>query len=194
MEDKRNTQLWEQNRALMDGLLIRSGATESIIADVHVLVDDTDYFYAPASTKYHGARPGGLFDHSYSVANMLLEWTETGVINWYRRVSPVLVGLLHDFTKVGKYREVGYLGNGGPVYDYFPARERIDYGGHGSDSCIKVGKVINLNDEEMACIRWHMGAYEGKEIWPLFDAAIRSYPNVMWTHHADMLVSKVLDV
>ena len=42
----------------------------------------------------------------------------------------------------------------------------------------------------MLCIRYHMGAYE-KDGWNEFDLAIRKYPNVLWTHTADMYASKV---
>ena len=65
--------------------------------------------------------------------------------------------------------------------------------GHGSKSVMILSQLFTLTEEEMLCIRYHMGAYE-KEEWPEFDAAIRKYQNVLWTHQADMLASKVDDV
>ena len=65
--------------------------------------------------------------------------------------------------------------------------------GHGSKSCIILSQFINLTEEEMLCIRYHMGAYETDE-WDEWDRAIHKYPNVLWTHMADMLASKVDDV
>jgi hypothetical protein len=53
-----------------------------------------------------------------------------------------------------------------------------------------LSQFITLTEEEMLCIRYHMGAYE-KEEWSEFDLAIRKYENVLWTHQADMLASKV---
>ena len=52
---------------------------------------------------------------------------------------------------------------------------------------------ISLTGEEAACIVYHMGAYE-KDMWDGYDAAIRQYPNVLYTHTADMLASKVDEV
>lgn len=42
------------------------------------------FFTAPASTKYHGAYEGGLFDHSYNVTYALLELTKQCGIRWGR--------------------------------------------------------------------------------------------------------------
>lgn len=48
---------------------------------------------------------------------------------------------------------------------------------------------IQLTPEEVACIRYHMGAYE-KDEWDNLDVAIRRFNNVLWTHTADMVASK----
>lgn len=49
---------------------------------------------------------------------------------------------------------------------------------------------MELTEEEVLCIRYHMGAYETKD-WAGFDLAIKKYPNVLYTHTADMLASKL---
>ena len=56
-----------------------------------------------------------------------------------------------------------------------------------------LSRWLQLTEEEILCIRYHMGAYETKD-WDFFDKAIRKYPNVLWTHTADMYASKVKDV
>ena len=56
-----------------------------------------------------------------------------------------------------------------------------------------LSRFINLTEEELFCIRFHMGAYE-KENWAEYDRAIRAYENVLWTHTADMYASKVLNL
>ena len=38
------------------------------------------FFTAPASTKYHGAYEGGLFEHSLNVTNSLVELTKQNII------------------------------------------------------------------------------------------------------------------
>ena len=153
------------------------------------ILDKTDFYEAPASTKYHGAYVGGLFDHSMNVACVLKYLTSIGVCNkWQDSRSPVIVGVLHDFTKLGMYKEDEQ------DLDKFQINpSRVSYGGHGSDSLIKILQVLALTPEEAICIRYHMGAYE-KEDWDGFDRAIKAYPNVLWTHTADMYASKVLEV
>ena len=56
-----------------------------------------------------------------------------------------------------------------------------------------LSQIHQLTEEEVFCIRYHMGAYE-KEEWDYFDKAIRKYPNVLWTHTADMLASKIHNI
>lgn len=53
---------------------------------------------------------------------------------------------------------------------------------------------VSLTEEERLCIRWHMGAFDNKENWNCYGAAIEEYPNVLWTHTADMVASRVLGV
>lgn len=151
------------------------------------ILDKTDFYYSPASTRYHGAYFGGLFDHSMNVACVLKHLTSIGVCNkWENQRSPVIVGLLHDFTKIGKYNS-----EKDGIFTYNSKAQ--GYGGHGSDSVIKLLQILPLSQEEVLCIRYHRGAYE-KEDWDGFDRAIRTYPNVLWTHTADMYASKVLEV
>jgi hypothetical protein len=79
-----------------------------------------------------------------------------------------------------------------PRYTYNPEHHVLSCV-HGEDSLLKVLQHMSLTEEEQACIRWHMGAYEGKESWAGYDSAIRQFPNVLWTHTADMYASKVLE-
>ena len=164
---------------------------------IDFLFDNTDYFYCPSSTKWHAAYPGGGFDHALNVTMCLVELTQKGVCSeWQRPVSPYLVGLLHDVTKCGAYimkQEMNPNTNEIETwYEYNPEHTK-DSEIHGEDSLIKIMKYLHLTDEEQACIRWHMGAYEGKESWSDFDAAIKEFPNVLLTHTADMYASKVLE-
>lgn len=186
----------QQNREVLKLFMHRAGVPKGIRELVYGLVDGTDFLTAPASTMYHGSYPGGLFKHSMHVATLLIDWREAGVVQFQRgNTSAALVGLLHDWTKVGKYAMDPYSDpDGNPNYSYASNDIYTNYGGHGSDSCIKVLKEVPLTEEEIDCIRWHMGPYEGKEAWPLYEAAIKRFPSVLWTHHADMYASKVFGV
>ena len=149
----------------------------------------SDFFTAPASTKYHGAYEGGLFDHSLSVANVLWSLTKHGVTSrWGRSASPFLVGIFHDLTKLSKYMR----NDTEDGYKWSPAQDLPIYGGHGAESALRAHRWVPLTDEESLCIRFHMGAYEHDD-WDAYDIAIKQYPNVLWTHTADMLVSKLID-
>jgi hypothetical protein len=53
---------------------------------------------------------------------------------------------------------------------------------------------MKLTEEEVLCIRWHMGAFDDKENWNKFTAAVHKYTNVLWTHQADMIASQVKGV
>lgn len=53
---------------------------------------------------------------------------------------------------------------------------------------------MTLTDEEIMCIRYHMGAFTDKSEWNDYTRAVRNYPNVLWTHQADMLASHVAGV
>lgn len=164
---------------------------------IEFLAEKTDYFWGPSSTKWHAAYPGGGFDHAFGVTQVLVELTEKHVCKpWQRSVSPFIVGLLHDATKLGAYlmkQEMNPLTQEIETwYEWNPDQRQLSCI-HGEDSLLKVLEYLSLTEEEQACIRWHMGAYEGKDSWPGYDAAIRKFPNVLWTHTADMYASKVME-
>lgn len=152
----------------------------------------TDFFRAPASREFHAAYPGGLYDHSMNVTKVLLELEDKGVIEpWERGASPFIVGILHDATKIGMYQpcQIDNAGNN----EYVHSVLYKTFGGHGSDSVRKIEQHVELTEEERLCIRYHMGAYELDD-WEGYDAAIQKFPNVLWTHTADMIASKLMEV
>lgn len=58
-----------------------------------------------------------------------------------------------------------------------------------------IDKGGEATDEEIACIRWHMGAYEtDTKMWNYYGRAIETFPNVLYTHTADMIASKIRGV
>lgn len=143
------------------------------------------YFTAPASSKYHGAYDGGLFDHSFEVMKWLLYYTEKLGLKWDNERSPYVIGLFHDICKCGLYKP-SYDGIG---YDY----EDIIIPGHGDRSVIILQKYINLTNEEIACIRWHMGPYEtDKRLWNNYSMALKVFPNILYTHTADVYASQIV--
>ena len=66
--------------------------------------------------------------------------------------------------------------------------------GHGEKSVIMLQQHMNLTDEEMLCIRWHMGAFDDKEHWNSYGRSVTHFPNVLYTHTADMVAAHILGV
>ena len=151
-------------------------------------LDNLGFFTAPASTRFHGSYEGGLFDHSLEVAKSLVELTENLGLKWKRPESPYIVGMFHDLCKCDNY--VWDIES--ESYTYNPD---IIIPGHGEKSIIMYLKLDYLTDEEIACIRWHMGAFEkDPKLWEYYNRAIENYPNVLYTHTADMIASKIVGV
>ena len=141
-----------------------------------------DFLTAPASTKYHGAYEGGLYEHSVTVTETLVGYTKDLQLEWQKERSPYIVGMFHDLCKIDEYTltDDGYKHN-----------EDVLLKGHGEKSVMLLSQFMTLTEEEIMCIRYHMGAYE-TENWKQFDLAIKKYPNVLYTHTADMYASKLM--
>ena len=154
----------------------------------HDELEGLEFFTAPASTKYHGAYEGGLFDHSLETAKALVNLTDKLGLTWERPESPYIVGMFHDLCKCDNY--VVDIETGKYIYN-----PDIIIPGHGEKSVMILQKFIDLTDEEIACIRWHMGAYEtDTKMWNYYGKAIEKYPNVLYTHTADMISSKIVGI
>lgn len=156
------------------------------------------FFTAPASTKYHGAYEGGLYQHSVAVTKFLLRLTEDNKLIWRNERSPYIVGMFHDLCKIDQYRhsESGLFADGISL----PDPSKWEYNthtllkGHGEKSVMLLSQFYALTEEEICCIRYHMGAFTPKEEWNDYTGAIHAYPNVLWTHQADMLATHVAGI
>lgn len=166
--------------------LMGEGIGHERARDMAKALEGMGFFTAPASTKYHGAYAGGLFDHSYTVTLELGELTRRLGLTWTRPESPYLVGMLHDLCKCDAYRD-----NGDGTFSW---RGDQLLSGHGDKSAILALRLYALTEEETLCIRWHMGAYTDKAEWGYLDAAMERWRNVLWTHTADMIASKIRKV
>lgn len=144
----------------------------------------------PASTKYHGSHKGGLIKHSANVALILINWEAAGIVKFKLERSPVVIGLLHDICKVGTYK---MNEDGGYEYN----KESKIWKGHATKSLSLLAtdlfRGLDLTEQEALCIRYHMGAYETDE-WDEYGKAIAKYPEVLFTHTADMYSTHVNDI
>lgn len=163
-------------------------------------LDNLDFFTAPASIGHHGNYDGGLFEHSFEVTMQLLTLTEKLDLQWDDPRSPYIVGMFHDICKCDNYKKVKkpclYAEDVPIEYE-----EKWEYNnecsmpGHGEKSVILTQNILGpLTDEEIMCIRWHMGAFDNKENWTYYSRAVRDYPNVLFTHTADMMASQIMGI
>lgn len=151
-------------------------------------IENRGFTELPASLNHHLKGQGGLLIHSVNVAESLMELTDKLNLKWERPESPIIVGLFHDLCKLEFYK----MSPENDRYFIHNDNPEFDLGGHGMLSVVLAQRFIKLTDEEIHCIRFHMGAYEQKD-WSKFDSAIKRYPNVLYTHTADMIASKILE-
>ena len=150
----------------------------------------SDFFKAPASTRFHGAFEGGLAQHSMKVYEILKEKVKTSVIPLdIKEESILIIGLLHDICKVNFYK-VDYRNtkNSLGVWEkvpYYAVEDTIPYG-HGEKSVMMISEYIKLTNEEKYAIRWHMGYTEPKELYGTIGEAYKKYPIALLAHEADL--------
>lgn len=151
-------------------------------------IEKTTFFTDPASSNHHSACEGGLLKHSLNVYKRLKELVGDSD-------SVKIIGLLHDVCKIGSY-EVRYRnvkdekGNWNQVAYYKHKKEAFAFG-HGEKSVYMISTFIKLKKEESLAIRWHMGAFEPKEMYGYLSEAIQECPLIIYTHTADMLATYV---
>lgn len=180
------------------GYKVFQGAVEGTrLAYIQHALKKMGYFVAPAAKKHHGAVAGGLFAHSTEVTMQLNNLKERLNLKFEQPDSVLVIGLLHDICKTQQYdliadekQECGY---------------RIEYKntlipGHGEASLhiLNMLEIENpqfwMTEEERMCIRFHMGAFADKEEWNYYSRAVQQYPNVLYTHTADMIASQIKGV
>ena len=163
-------------------------------------LSDNGFFRAPASRKYHGAYAGGLYDHSKAVAEALTNLTHDLHLKWERPESPFIIGMFHDLCKIDQYKEVEDAPGKVMFGEFEPQGRETHYEwadpfmkGHGDKSVLYLSHLMRLTEEEMYCIRFHMGAFEQADIEG-YSKAVEKFNNVLFAHTADMIASKIVGV
>ncbi len=177
--------------------LLRSTNREGI-EDLISFLEKTDFFKAPASTRFHGSYEGGLVEHSLKVYEILDHKAKNNVLNLEIPDDTVkIVSLLHDICKLNFYK-VDYrnaknsLGEWEKV-PYYTVDDTIPYG-HGEKSVMMISEYIKLTPEEKYSIRWHMGYTEPKELYNTIGAAYKKYPLALMMHEADLEATYFFDI
>lgn len=156
---------------------------------------NTDFFTAPASTKFHSAYPGGLGEHSVKAYKRFLRKIKFEFGENYKDVisdeSIAIIGLLHDVCKINFYKEdfrntKDENGNWIKV-PYYTVEDKLPYG-HGEKSVYILGGFIKLTREEAMAINWHMGGFDSRVQGGSYSmgVAFRQYPISVIFHAADI--------
>ncbi|WP_238988752.1 HD domain-containing protein [Calorimonas adulescens] len=150
----------------------------------------SDFFTAPASTKYHLSREGGLCEHSIHVYERLLNYVTREMID-VSAETIAICGLLHDVCKVDFYKTE--LRNAKDEYGqwvkvpYYTVEDKLPYG-HGEKSVYIVSGFMRLSREEAMAIRWHMGSFDDSVRGGSYtlNNAFERYPLSLMLHIADL--------
>jgi len=134
----------------------------------YLLSGKSDFFEAPASTRFHLSQPGGLLEHSLNVYKCLKDYLDRPRVKEVYNLnvneeSIAIVALLHDLCKINVYKKSfrnkkDEKGNWVqvPSYEYF---DDLPYG-HGEKSVYIISGFMKLSREESFAIRYHMGFSE----------------------------------
>lgn len=161
-------------------------------------IEKTDFYTAPASTRFHGSYEGGLLEHSMKVYEILKHKVANTVIDIHVSEDTLkIVALLHDICKVNFYK-VDYRNakNEQGVWEkvpYYTVDDLIPYG-HGEKSVMMLTEYIKLTSEEKYAIRWHMGFTEPKEQYNTLSIAFKKYPLALLLHEADLEATYFYDI
>lgn len=150
----------------------------------------TDFFTAPASTKYHCACESGLVQHSLSVYEVMRNKHFNPEED--SEESFVICALLHDLCKAQFYkvstRNVKNEKTGAWEKQPFYAVEDSFPYGHGEKSVFLIERFMRLKTSEAMAIRWHMGGFDEAARGGSFaiSLAYDKYPLAIKLHISDL--------
>lgn len=153
-------------------------------------LEETDFFVAPASTKFHCACKEGLLKHSINVYKVFMEKHFDPLTDNIE--SATICSLLHDICKSRFYKistrnvknEITGMWEQVPFYtveDAFPY-------GHGEKSVFLIERFMRLKTSEAMAIRWHMGGFDdsAKSGGFSLSLAFDKFPLAVKLHMADL--------
>lgn len=167
-------------------------------------IERSDFFTAPASTRFHLSCEGGLCTHSIHVYDRLTKLLDGDELKkkCFAHTendediaeSIAICALLHDICKANFYsvemrnrRDENGHWHEVPVYT---VHDQLPYG-HGEKSVYIINGFMRLKRSEAMAIRWHMGAFSDEDKASSLSQAFDEYPFAMMLHIADMLASHI---
>lgn len=194
-------QMDDNRKEIMD--LLKSTGRPGMDRLIEWMESKTDFFIAPASTKYHLACQGGLAMHSLNVYRLLSDKVKQDLLS-LREDTIIITSLLHDLCKVNFYhRETKNVKEGTKVNNYgkevanwvekevWVVKDPLPVG-HGEKSCYYIQSFIRLTEEEFAMIRLHMGSDRNGYPDPFAESA-SMFPGVAAIHTSDMEAAYIVE-
>lgn len=187
-------------RLVFDSLISEISHVKNIDKLVTWLNEKSDFFTAPASTKYHSNFEGGLLVHTIIMTEIALNSFEHFVKcnpeTNIKRENVIKACLFHDICKVNNYKMtpkwVKDENNKWLSYPGYEYNDPFPYG-HGEKSVYMIEKFIDLTKDEILAIRHHMGNYEGMQYGSVakmaLDKAFEMSPLCSIVHTADVMAS-----
>lgn len=164
-------------------------------------LEKSDFFTAPASTRFHGAYEGGLLRHSLNVYECLTAYLDRERVKEQYKLTvsaetAAIVALLHDVCKVNFYT-ISYRNSKNEKtgqwekLPFYSINDTLPYG-HGEKSVYMISGFMRLNREEAMAIRWHMG-FSGTEDKNTIGSALEKFPLAFALSVADMEASYFIE-
>lgn len=163
-------------------------------------LDNSDFFFAPASTKYHSAYAGGLCEHSLNVYDALCRLVEEykdKLPNEISEDSIKIVSLMHDVSKTNFYElyyrnvkndETG-IWEKVPEYRTKDAKDRFILGSHEQNAEYIAHTFFPLSAEESSAILHHHAGASWDSAQDDFSAVYSKYPLAILLHMADFIAT-----
>lgn len=150
----------------------------------------TDFFEAPASTKFHGACKEGLLIHSLNVYDILKKRNDADHADSDETIA--IVALLHDLCKTNFYKETtrNFKNEKTGQWEkvpYYSIEDQFPYG-HGEKSVYLIERFVRLKPFEAIAIRWHMGGFDDNARVGGYNVSntFTRYPLAVKLHLADL--------
>lgn len=184
-------QLKNEFKSIVNAKISRDG-----IENLMRWLEGTDFFTAPASTRFHGSYEGGLVEHSLAVYKRMVQFADyydqeafgAERDHMWSEETLAIIALFHDLCKIGTYKtELRWRKDAQQRWEQYPTykkEEGFNFGGHGSKSLYLIQNFMRLEPEEAVAINCHMGQFDST-IYSNPSPAFEQFPLAWLLHIAD---------
>ena len=196
MTQRTTEEIKEEFIGIYSGNIHREGSDKLL----DYLINKSDFFTAPASTRFHNSFEGGLALHSLNVYHCLKDYLSRERVQndyglKYSEETIAIAALLHDICKTNVYvRDFRNVKNEQGQWERVPTyryEDKLPYG-HGEKSVYMISGFMKLTRDEATAIRWHMG-FSGTEDINTVSSAMEKYPLILAVSTADMEASVFME-